>query len=84
MNKILNLQGIGEIKMVRNKRAKRLSVAVSPISGIRVTVPHCVSFGYAEKFVSDKKVWIRKNLDKPIECCRMNKVGETPHFFNLI
>ena len=64
MNKILNLQGIGDIKMVKNKRAKRLSVAVSPVSGIRVTVPHSVSFGYAEKFVKEKKYWIKKNLDK--------------------
>ncbi len=64
MNKILNLQGIGDIKMVKNKRAKRLTVAVSPVSGIRVTLPEGMSFRNAEKFVFDKKNWIRKNLDK--------------------
>lgn len=64
MNKILNLQGIGNINMVKNKRARRLIVAISPVSGIRVTVPDSMSFRNAEKFVVGKKFWIKKNLDK--------------------
>ncbi len=64
MNKILNLQGIGNINMVKNKRARRLSVAISYLSGIKVTVPYSMSFRNAEKFVVDKKSWIKKNLDK--------------------
>ena len=64
MNKTFNLHGIGEIKMVKNTRAKRLTVAISPLSGVRVTVPGSMSFMNAEKFVLDKKYWIKKNLEK--------------------
>ena len=64
MNKTVNFEGIGEIKMVKNRRAKRLTVAISSLSEVRVTVPEFMSFTNAEKFVHEKQYWIKKNLDK--------------------
>ena len=64
MNKTITLEGIGEIKMTRNNRIKRLAIAVRPFLGVRVKVPDNVSFKNAEKFVLEKRSWIKKNLDK--------------------
>ena len=64
MNKTITLEGIGEIKMTRNNRIKRLAIAVRPFLGVRVKVPDNVSFKNAEKFVLEKRYWIKKNLDK--------------------
>ncbi len=64
MNKTITLEGIGEIKMTRNRRVKRLAIAVRPFLGVRVKVPDNVSFESAERFVLEKRSWIRRNLDK--------------------
>jgi len=64
MNKIIKLEGIGEIKMTRNNRIKRLAIAVRPFSGVRVNVPYNVSFDNAEKFIFEKRSWIKINLNK--------------------
>jgi len=64
VNRIINLEGIGEIKMTKNYRVKRLAISVRPFSGVRVNVPGDVSFSSAEKFVFEKKSWIKKSLDK--------------------
>jgi len=64
MNKTIKLEGIGEIKLTRNNRIKRLAIAVRPFSGVRVNVPYNISFENAEKFVFEKRLWIKKNLDK--------------------
>ncbi len=64
MNKTIKLEGIGEIKLARNNRIKRLAIAIRPFSGVRVNVPSNTSFENAEKFVFEKRFWIKKNLDK--------------------
>jgi predicted metal-dependent hydrolase len=64
MNKTINLEGIGEIKMIRSNRAKRLAISLRPFSGVKVNVPYNTSFENAEKFVFEKRSWIKKNLDK--------------------
>lgn len=64
MNKTIRLEGIGEIQMTRNNRIKRLAIAVRPFSGVKVNVPDNISFKNAEKFVLEKRSWIKKNLDK--------------------
>ncbi len=64
MDKTISLEGIGEIKMIRNNRVKRLAIAVKPFSGVKVNVPYNISFESAEKFIFEKRSWIRKNLHK--------------------
>jgi predicted metal-dependent hydrolase len=64
MDKTINLEGIGEIKMTRNSRIKRLAIAVRPFTGVKVNVPYNLSFESAEKFVFEKRSWIKRNLDK--------------------
>jgi predicted metal-dependent hydrolase len=63
-NRIITLEGIGEVKMTKNYRIKRLAISVRPFSGVKVNVPGNVSFRSAEIFVIEKKSWIKKSLNK--------------------
>ena len=64
MNRIIKLEGIGEVKIIRNYRIKRLAISVRPFLGVRVNVPGNISFRSAEKFVLEKKSWIKKSISK--------------------
>ncbi|MCG8571159.1 MAG: M48 family metallopeptidase, partial [Spirochaetes bacterium] len=60
----LILSDIGEIQLVKNNRAKRMSITLKPFHGVRVTVPFLVSFQLAEEFVKSKEKWIKRHLEK--------------------
>jgi len=62
--KIIYHKEFGEIKMIKSPRAKNISISIRPFQGIKVTVPFYTTFSHAEKFVSRKETWLRKNLDK--------------------
>ena len=63
-NKTINLETIGEVKLFRSKKAKRINITIKPFEGIRVSVPGNTSFQKAEEFVMNKKIWIKKNIEK--------------------
>ncbi len=58
MNKVLNIENIGEIHFVKSKRAKKLSISLKPFHPVKVTIPYRISLKRAEKFVSEKENWI--------------------------
>ena len=76
MNKAENIvyySEVGEIRYVRNRRAKNLSIRIGRNGDVRVTVPGYVSIHRAEAFVFSKKGWIiqkireqEKSLDSAI------------------
>ncbi|MFC2022980.1 M48 family metallopeptidase [Chloroflexota bacterium] len=47
-----------------SKRAKRVSISVRPFKGVRVAVPHGVSFKKAAEFSHTKEDWINIQLEK--------------------
>jgi predicted metal-dependent hydrolase len=55
---IIDVKDIGEVKFHRNYRAKRLTISIRPITGIRVTVPGLLPLKSAKEFVEIKKTWI--------------------------
>jgi len=61
-SKKITIQGVGEILMERSSRAKRINLSVRPFKGIRVAVPHGVSFDHAEEVAHSKTAWMRRNL----------------------
>lgn len=63
-NKIIEIDGIGEVLIKKNKRAKRITISIEPFKGIRVTIPWRVSFKAAKEFIAEKDSWLRKNLPK--------------------
>ena len=61
---LFQVEGIGEILFERSTRAKRVTISVRPFKGIRVAVPHRISFEEAMKFVDSKRGWVKTNLEK--------------------
>jgi predicted metal-dependent hydrolase len=62
--KILYHKNIGEIKLVKSLRSKRLSIRVKPFDGVIVHIPKDISYKQAEDFVLEKVDWIRNSLNK--------------------
>lgn len=60
----IEIDGIGRILFERSKRANNINVSVKPFKGVRVAVPHGVSFDKARQFAQSKRSWIQKHLDK--------------------
>jgi len=65
VNKIENIvrdEKLGEVRYVRNLRAKNLSIRINRQGEVRVTLPRFVSRRRAEAFLELKKAWIMKKL----------------------
>jgi predicted metal-dependent hydrolase len=62
--KLFYLKEVGEIKVVKSKRAKRMSIRVKPFDGVIVSLPYRLSFKLAEGFIQEKKDWIILSLLK--------------------
>jgi len=62
--KLFFLKEVGEIKAVKSKRAKRMSIRVKPFDGVIVSLPYRFSFKQAEAFILEKKDWIVSSLLK--------------------
>ena len=62
--KLIFVKDVGEIKVIKTKRAKRISIRVKPFDGVIVSLPHRLSFKLAEGFVNEKKDWIISSLLK--------------------
>lgn len=63
-SEILEIDGAGQILFERSKRAKNINISVKPFQGVRVAVPHGVSFDKAKQVAQSKRSWIRKHLNK--------------------
>jgi predicted metal-dependent hydrolase len=60
----VKIKGIGPVLFERSSRAKRVSISVKPFKGVRVAVPHGVSFKKAAQFAQTKSDWIKSHLAK--------------------
>jgi len=57
----LHIDGIGKVLFERSDKAKRLSISVRPLKGVRVAVPPHISFEKAEQLIYTKADWIREH-----------------------
>ena len=60
----VDIAGVGPILFEHSKRARRITISIKPLKGVRVAVPAMISFKQALEFVNLKKPWIRKHLIK--------------------
>lgn len=67
LHEIVHLEGVGDIRLVRSKRAKRLSIHLKPFEGIRVTLPQGVSKREAVRFIQERYDWIEKSQQKMLD-----------------
>ena len=56
----IEYKDIGIIRYVKNSRAKRIIISVKP-EFVRVTIPRRQTLKNAQKFVEQKKDWIKKH-----------------------
>ena len=63
-SKLIEIDRVGQILFERSNRARHISISVKPFKGVRVAVPHGVSFDKARQFAQSKKSWMKKHLDK--------------------
>ncbi len=54
----VQLEGAGEIELVRSRRARRVTITVRPSGLVRLTVPYGVSRARALAFAGTKVAWI--------------------------
>ena len=64
MQKIINIENIGAVLFQKSKRAKKLNISIKSNNTIRVAVPICLTFKFAEDIVYSKIDWIQNNLEK--------------------
>ncbi len=57
----VHIDGIGKVLIERSDKAKRISISVRPIKGIRVAVPPHISFDKAEQLIYTKADWIKEH-----------------------
>lgn len=64
MEIIKHYAAIGQVRYVKNNRAKNLSIRISRTGDVRVTVPRYMSMKKAESFLMVKRDWVLRKLDE--------------------
>jgi predicted metal-dependent hydrolase len=62
--RIQQSRDFGEIIYTKSRHAKKVSIALKPFEGVRVTVPVRVSFADAERIVQEKHQWISEHIGR--------------------
>ncbi len=60
----IHLEGIGPVLLQRSTKAKRISIRLQPLKGVRVLVPSRASFEEAQQFLQSKLDWVKQHLPK--------------------
>jgi hypothetical protein len=63
-SKLIEIDRVGKILFELSNLAKHISITVKLFKGVRVAVPHGVSFDKVRQFAQSKRNWIKKHLDK--------------------
>lgn len=63
-DKIVHVNGIGEVIFKKNHRSKNVSIALRPLKGIVVTMPKYISYKQALSIVEKKRSWILEHQPK--------------------
>ncbi|TSA25626.1 M48 family peptidase [bacterium] len=75
------LPDIGPIYLERSSRAKRISISVKA-DRVRVAVPTGISIKKAQKFVEEKRDWIRKHVQRLNELQKNYQAPPTSQYIN--
>ena len=64
LTKTISLPDIGEVKITRRRRCRRLSISINQQKCVKVSIPLRVSFSEGEKFLLEKLDWIKGSIFK--------------------
>ena len=59
-DKIIYIDGVGNVLLKQSNRARYLNISVRPFLGARVSVPVGMSYTSAIRLVTEKKLWIKE------------------------
>jgi len=62
--KIVDVDDVGKVLFEKSCRAKRVNIRVRGREGVRVAVPHGVSFRNAFEIVNEQKSWIIMSIER--------------------
>lgn len=62
--KIVSLEGIGEVRLVRKARSGQLRISVRATGEVVVSIPWIYSFSKGEAFLDEKREWVIKTREK--------------------
>jgi predicted metal-dependent hydrolase len=82
MMKTIWLEDIGEVNLVRSKRAKNIRISIKPLKGVTLTYPYFSSKRNAIRFLEEKKTWIKKNLLKVKKIENQKTIFNSDTIFN--
>ena len=64
MNKIKEIEGIGQVIFRKSRKARRLNLSLESQDVLRVSIPYWVSYYEAEKMLLKNAEWVRKFVRK--------------------
>ncbi len=62
--RIVEVAQLGDVVLAKSRRARRLSMTITPYGGVRVAVPYRTPFTDAEAFLAAHVGWARKHLER--------------------
>jgi predicted metal-dependent hydrolase len=62
--KKISITGIGDVKITRSKRNKKLCISINKNRIVKVSIPLRVNFGEGERFLFEKMEWIKQTIHK--------------------
>jgi len=77
----LEVEGLGPVRFVKSRRARRLSVSVRASRGVRVAVPWRLSFEEAHRLTLTKTDWARRTqarIERARDRCREAVLAADP------
>ncbi len=66
--RIINIPGMGDVRMRKSRRATRFSISVTNSGDIRITIPRRGTIGQAKAFLREKSVWVARHREN---ACRL-------------
>ncbi len=80
--RVVNLESVGRVLLVKTKRAKHLRILIRPFKDVRVTVPYSVSFAFAQEFLFEHIDWLREQYAKMkvFEAQHVEEIEQTDKF----
>ncbi len=64
MEKIIYLKEVGEVVLRKSRRARRVSIRITPAGRVTVTIPFYSGWNTAVRFLEQKKDWVSRTVQK--------------------
>ncbi|MES0491183.1 MAG: SprT family zinc-dependent metalloprotease [Leptospirales bacterium] len=80
MEKHVELENIGLLKIVKHHRSKNFRVTIRPFEGLRLSIPKRVSFKDALSFIDERRDWLEKWVARHRTTMDAVEKSSSPHY----